>query len=142
MAGDGEYFGLMGADTYPLPGYFESVRRLIAEGCIWIEAKRYKGAIICQRQEFINAGGYDERFEFYGPEDRELAVRLTRRAGKKGTLPAGLIGNHYTPDAVKVANYRIKADKHTLSKMMRPIFEQNVSEHVLTVNPEGWGKWN
>lgn len=141
LASMGEYICIMGADTYPKQGYFETIRELAADGIEWMEDKRYKGAICCSRFNFIAVGGYDERFEFYGPEDRDLAVRLARYGSKKATI-TNMIGNNFTPDAVKVANYRIKVTKHEMSKMMRPIFDENVKNDVVRVNPDGWAKWN
>lgn len=141
MLGSGEYFCLMGSDTYPIGEYFNYVRRLAESGHIWMEEPRYKGAIACQRDEFVKAGGYDERFEFYGPEDREMAARLTRRGAKKADLPAGCIGNFHTPDDVKVANYRLKKSKKEFSELMHPIYEENMKNQTLTANPNGWGQW-
>lgn len=141
LAGSGEYFSLMGADTYPLGEYFDVVRDLAGRGYIWMEDARYKGAIACQKAEFVSAGGFDERFEFYGPEDRDLAVRLAFRGAKKSTLPRGLIGNFPTADAKKMENYRVQMPKLYSSREMRVYFEDNVKRRVTTANPEGWGSW-
>jgi hypothetical protein len=140
LSAAGEYICIMGADTYPSMEYLPTVRKLIADGCRWIEDKRYKGAVCVKRMDFIAIGGYDERFEFYGPEDRDLAVRLMRWGIRKGTVN-NMLGNNFTPDDVKVANYRVKGTKQELSKQMRPIFDENVRNDVVVVNQGGWGQW-
>jgi glycosyltransferase involved in cell wall biosynthesis len=141
MMSSGVYFCLMGADTYPNIEYFAYVRRWAEAGFIWMEEPRYKGAIACKFEEFVAAGGYDERFEFYGPEDRELADRLERRGLKKATLPRGCVGNFHTPDDVKMKNYRLKLTKEQASEMMRPYYVESVENGTLVANPKGWGRW-
>lgn len=143
LAASGEYACLMGADTYPVTGYFGFVRSAIAGGCVWLEPEKLKGAIVIQRAEFIAAGGYDERFDLYGPEDRDMADRLRRRGGKMAIIPAGLMGSFHTPDETKTENMRIKADKHTLSELMRPIYIENKANGVTVANQgREWGAWS
>jgi hypothetical protein len=117
-------------------------RELISQGCVWARGSHYKGIILCQRAEFEAAGGYDERFEFYGPEDRDLEDRLTRRGAKMGLFCDGMISVMPTPNEKKIANYRLKMGKEAMSRMMRPIYEENKQAGALTVN-EGkeWGVW-
>lgn len=142
LAGSGEYFCLLGADAYPEPGYIQVVRNLIGEGCAWGHAKDLCGFIFCQRQEFIDAGGYDERFEFYGPEDRDLNDRLTRRGGKFGLVPKGLMHVIPTPERDKVANYRVKGNKSQLSRQMAVFYHENAANNVLVANQgQEWGSW-
>jgi hypothetical protein len=141
LMASGEYFSLMGADTYPNIEYFAYVRWWAKSGHVWMEEPRYRGAIACKFDEFVAAGGFDERFEFYGPEDRELADRLARRGLKKATLPRGCIGSFYTPDDVKMSNYRLKLTKEEASRMMRPYYVESVENETLAANPNGWGRW-
>jgi len=142
LAASGEYACLMGADTYPLVGYFGFVRSAISGGCAWMEPEKLKGAIVIRRAEFVAAGGYDERFDLYGPEDRDMADRLRRRGGKMCTIPRGLMGEFHTPDDVKTENMRIRADKHTLSEMMRPIYIENRQKGATVANQgREWGRW-
>lgn len=136
----GEYICIMGTDIMPHEGYFVAARRLIADGCIWMRGRLLKGVLICQREEFITAGGYDERFEFYGPEDRELDERLTRRGEKFGLLP-NLLRVIPTSKADKIANYRI-ASRFEMKKRMRRIYEENQRNEVLVANKGiEWGQW-
>lgn len=142
LASHAETFCLMGADTYPIGDYFGAVREQRARGAIWVEDPRYKGAIACQKQAFLAVGGYDERFEFYGPEDRDLAERLTRAGYAKAILDRNMIGNFHTPDAVKMANYRLPLSKAEASAKMRKIYLENHAAGRIQVNPQGWGAWN
>jgi hypothetical protein len=81
--------------------------------------------------------------EVYGPDDRDLDYRLHIRGGKFGLIPDHLIDEIYTPDDKKVANYRVKGSKHTLSKMMRPYYDENAENKVMVANVGvEWGQWN
>ena len=144
LASSGEYIVILSADIYPAIGFIEAVRRLIAErGYVWMYDERYKGVIVCQRQEFIAVGGYDERFEFYGPEDRDLDMRLRRRGDNFGLLPAGLVNVIRTPDSEKAKNYRLPLSKDEMSALMHPIFEENNAGGVTIANlGQGWGRWD
>ena len=142
LASKGEYFVLLGADAYPAKKYIQVIRDLIAQGCIWMRANELRGIIACRREEFIEAGGYDERFEFYGPEDRDLDLRLQRRGGKFGLVPIGLMNVIPTTNGDKVKNFRLKLSKPEMSRLMRPIFEENTANGVLIANQgRAWGQW-
>jgi hypothetical protein len=143
MSAHGQYICIMGADTYPSVDYFPVIREMEREGCYWMEDKRYKGAVCVKWVTFQSIGGYDERFEFYGAEDRDLAIRLSRLGVKKGTLPKGLIGNIPTPDEIKMANYRLKMSKRESSRKMREVFDENFNNNVIVVNQgKRWASWS
>jgi len=142
LASKGEYFILLGADAYPHRDYIKTIRELIAQGCIWMRANELCGIIACQRGEFINAGGYDERFEFYGPEDRDLDLRLQRRGSEFGLVSNGLMNVIPTSDEDKIKNFRLKLSKREMGRLMRPIFEENIAKDVLVANQgREWGQW-
>ena len=142
LAGIGEYCVLMPADGCPAMGYVQALRQLIAEGCVWMCSAELCGIVCCRRQEFIAAGGYDERFEFYGPEDRDLHLRLQRRGGKFCLVPPGLLCVIPTPDNDKVRNYRLLLSKREMSRRMRPILDENTAAGTLTANAgQEWGRW-
>lgn len=141
LTSHGEYFCLLGSDAIPEVGYIPAVRNLIADGCIWGHASDVCGIIFCQRKEFVEAGGYDERIEFYGGEDRELDARLTRRGAKFGLVPKGLTSVIVTPNDQKVKNYRLPLSKREMTKLTRAIVEENERNQLLVANPDGWGKW-
>lgn len=142
LAGGGEYCVLLGADAMPQPGYVPALRGLIEQGCVWMRGDRLRGIVCVKRQEFVDAGGYDERFEFYGPEDRDLEARLARRGGKFGLVPDGLMAVIPTGPEDKVRNFRLKLSRREMSRRMRPIFEANEAAGLLVANEgRGWGQW-
>lgn len=141
-ASSGSVIVIMSADIYPSSEFVPTIRKMIPHYA-WLYDVRYRGVIAIHRQEFIDAGGYDERFEFYGPEDRDLESRLHRRGCQGGILPPGLLNVFSTPDEVKVKNYRLFLSKKEMSRQMRPIYDENVRNNVLVVNLEqGWGQWD
>ena len=140
-AASGEYIVILSADIYPAIGFLEAAREMIDTGAVWMHSSRYTGVIVCQRQEFIDAGGYDERFEFYGPEDTDLDARLTRRGSQFGLLPSGLLHVIETPNDEKVKNYRLPLSKRQMHQQMRDIYTENNQAQMMVAN-EGkeWGQ--
>lgn len=138
----GEYIVIMGADAIIKNGYIKAIRELIEDGCIWMRGRHKKGIVCCQREEFVNAGGYDERFEFYGGEDKDLEHRLRRRGGKFGLVPDGMVDTIITPNSQKLKNYRVRISKREMILHNKAIRDQNNAEGVLVAN-EGreWGAW-
>ena len=140
-AASGEYIVILSADIYPAIGFLEAAREMIDAGAVWMHSSRYTGVIVCQRQEFIDAGGYDERFEFYGPEDTDLDARLTRRGSRFGLLPSGLLHVIETPNDEKVKNYRLPLSKRQMHQQMKAIYAENNQAQMMVAN-EGaeWGQ--
>lgn len=134
LSSHGDYVVNLSADGYTLPGYIPTVRGLIADGCIWGRADRLRGIVFIARDEFVASGGYDERFELYGPEDRDFDQRMIFRDVKFGLVPPGLLSSIPTPDGKKVANYRIKGNKSQMSRKMRYIYDENTSLGVTAAN--------
>jgi GT2 family glycosyltransferase len=133
----------MGADAVLAPNYVHELRKLIDSGCIWMRGKHYKGILCCQREEFVAAGGYDERFELYGAEDRDLEARLRRRGGKFGLVPDGLVSVIRTSNKDKVKNYRLNLSKREMSRRNHKILDENNANGVLVANEsKEWGSWN
>lgn len=143
MISQGEIIVILSADIYVDPRYVQLVRETIGKDPkAWVHAHRYRGVIAIRREEFIAAGGYDERFEFYGPEDRDLNERLIRRLGGHTHIPSDLIHVFRTPDTKKVENYRLALSKAEMSRRMRPIFEENEANQILVANQgKEWGRW-
>lgn len=140
-ASAGEIIIILSADIYPAREFVQVVRELLRDGYVWMHGKLYTGAIICQRREFMDAGGYDERFEFYGPEDTDLDDRLTRRGGEFGRLPANLLNVIVTPDEEKIKNYRLPLSKREMHQRMKPIYEENRAAGLLVANQgREWGQ--
>lgn len=140
----GEYFMMLATDALLSEDAIQIIRRLIEEEhYIWMTRyKFYMGNVVCQREEFIAAGGYDERFEFYGPEDRDLNARLGRRGSKHGTLPDHIIDGIDTPKKKKSGNYRLQLNWHEMAELMYVHYRENNANQSLVAN-EGkeWGQW-
>ena len=135
----GKYLAVFGTDIIPDADYFKVVREKLAEDDYkWMRGKKLKGVLVCEREEFMNAGGYDERFELYGPEDDDLEERLVRRKAKFCLLP-DLLSEITTAKTDKTSNYRITS-RLQAKKIQKPIHEENIRNQVLVAN-EGkkWG---
>lgn len=142
LASHGDYIVETSADVILDKRFFAVLRDMIgAHGYTYMHDPKYKGVITVLRDEFIAAGGYDERFEFYGPEDREMHDRLVRRGNKVGVYPPGLVDIIPTPNDEKVKHYRIKRNKTQFSRMQRQYWYENNANGVLVANPDGWGAW-
>lgn len=139
----GEYIIIGSADMVPHSDFISTVRGMIEEnGYVWMQDMEHKGFIVCQRDEFVLAGGYDERFEFYGPEDRDIALRLFRRGGKFGRIERGHIDLIRTRKRDKYTHYRPGVTKEEMSRHGHEIAERNFIKYVLEAN-QGvpWGQW-
>jgi hypothetical protein len=140
-ANDGDYLVFAGADALFDEWYIAELRKLIADGCVWMRGRHYKGILCIKRDEFITAGGYDERFEFSG-EDKELDERLQRRGAKFGLLPDGLVRTIRTPNRLKFANARGGITKAEAIAHGAALRKENEAAELLVAN-EGreWGSW-
>lgn len=141
-AASGDYVVIGSADLCPHPDLFAEIRRrLLLTGATWlIPDGKYRGFLVCQRDALIAAGGYDERFEFYGPEDKDLEARLRRRLGMPETYPSSLLSVIETPDAVKTQGYRLPLSKREMHELGKAVLVDNESRHALTVNDGlAWG---
>ena len=144
LASAGEYVVISSADIFLDENYFNTVREMLSEGnYVWLSHNlRFVGVVVCKREEFIDTGGFDERFEFYGKEDKDLVLRLERRGGKTARLPAGLLSLIPTPKEDKFKNYRLPLSRKETKKLAKPIYEENIRNKVLVANKgKEWGKW-
>lgn len=143
LSSSGEYFIGLSADSLMSKNSIKAIRKYIAEyNVTWMRIRKNFGIIICKRDEFIDAGGYDERFEFYGPEDKDLGARLMRRGHQPISISIKYIGYILTPNSEKAKNYRLKISKREMSKILKPIYLENREKNILVAN-EGkeWGQW-
>ena len=141
-ASDGDYVCIMGADAVIAPSYVAECRRLIGHGAVWMRERHYKGIICIQRQAFDDAGGYDERFEYYGGEDKELEERLIRRGLEPAILPDGLVRTLRTPNSQKLVNYRGNLTKREMMQRGKRIRAENATKGLLVANEgQEWGAW-
>jgi hypothetical protein len=142
LMGKGEYLITMNADDAPQPGFINAIRDAVDHDYVWGYVDRLCSTIFYHSVDFVAAGGYDERFELYGPEDRDLQHRLRLLYGFERVLPNHLLRNIYTPDDKKVANYRIEGNKHSMHKLMNPYYLENTRNGVLVANKgKEWGNW-
>jgi hypothetical protein len=144
LPSSGKYFWIMGCDLFLSMEAVAHVRELIERrNDPWLMARKFKGMIVCRKDLFVEAGGYDERFEFYGQEGEELNERLRRRGYRPGYFSNRVMRVLPTERDDKVKNYRIKAHMTDMSRLMRPIYEQCKRDQVMKAN-EGkeWGSWN
>ncbi len=140
LAGSGDYLVGANADNLISGYFFHVIRNLIDLGAIWIIPEPWSSLLIIQKEEFISCGGFDERFEFYGPEDKEIVERLQRRGKRHKKYSRALIGAIYTPNEKKMSGYRLKVMKRTAHKRGMKILVENRDKNILVVNPNGWGK--
>lgn len=143
LAAEGEYLWIMGTDAILRPEAISLVRRLIEERQDdLMYARKFTGMIVVRKKVFVEAGGYDERFELYGQEGVELEERLRRRGAQVGYFSNQILNIIPTLRWEKVKNYRVKDHMTNMSRMMRPILEQ-CREDKVTIANEGkeWGSW-
>jgi hypothetical protein len=143
-AASGDYIIITSADIFPRSGFFTAVRARLAEtGATWLYpraprnplAAAFVGVIICRRDALIEAGGYDERFEFYGGEDKDLQARLRRRELYGADYDADAILDMFrTTNAEKVANYRLALTKTEMMERGAAIYADNVAARALVAN--------
>jgi len=146
LAANGEYIVTSNADIFVNEEFFEFIRTIIENTGIPLlrtpNLNSYAGIVVIKKSEFIAAGGIDERFEFYSPDDKDFILRLERRGIKYTIYPLNHLSMVTTPNNKKVKNYRLKISKRAMAKLMVPIYEENIKNNVLVANPKGWGKWN
>jgi len=141
LAASGEYLVNAAADLVLSIDFFSTIRELLSPGdIVWSSSKRYGWPVI-HRDEFIAAGGFDERMEYYGKNDRDIISRLHRRGGKHVYYPNSIMSIIYTSRADKFKNYKMTS-AHGMKVHNKGIYEENMRGEVLTVNPDGWGSWD
>jgi hypothetical protein len=143
LASKGEFVIVFCADIILSDNYFKIVRDTLSEDdYVWLRHNdRFVGVIGCKREEFIESGGFDERFEFYGKEDKDIILRLTRRGGKFKQLPNGLLTLIPTPRTEKFKHYRLNLPRSEISRRSKRIYEDNINNEATVVNVDGWGNW-
>ena len=134
VASKGDYVLTASADLLMRADYLESVRAAAEQGYIWIHhPEKFVGVVCVLREEFMAAGGFDERFEFYGKEDKDLFLRLKRRGASHCEIPARLL-NRPTPWPDKIKNYRLPLSRREMSKLSKAIYQENIDAGVLVAN--------
>jgi hypothetical protein len=151
----GEYIIQLSAEALPTPQFLPYIRsRLESYQPIWMcENTKFLGKysgrfVVCDRYEFMASGGYDERFNLYGPEDKDICYRFHRRGRKFEPYPVYMCGEIPTNNLRKLINLDPKGlpgkmwMKREMLHVMKPIFERNIKDGVLVANPgKDWTKW-
>lgn len=100
-AAKGEIICAFVADQLLAPEFFTVVNGLLHPGSFLVWQETY----VFYRNDILATGGFDERFELYGPEGKELAERLERRGLHKIKLPKNLVAQLPTGYKSKLTNY-------------------------------------
>ena len=140
----GEFVSIMGTDAVPSKDYIEHIRTAMIENDFdWVHGDTLTGIITIRRWVFMAAGGYDERLEFYGGEDKDLAWRLNRRGAKCGVFKTkGRLRVLRTSEEEKLKNYHSKLTKEQMMERNTAIRKQNARDNVLVANQgKAWGQW-
>ncbi len=95
---------------------------------------------VAWRADLVAAGGFDETFELYGPEGKELNERLVRRGLSQLTLPMDIVSQIPTSIKDKVRNYRTKLTRREMHNLGMLLWKENTSAKLMVAN-EGrdWG---
>jgi len=124
------------ADQIITPDFFKILRDTLQPGTFL----KWHETFVFWREDILAAGGFDERFEFYGPEGKELTDRLQRRGLKVRPIPSRIVSQIPTPDAKKVQHYRQKLSKHAMHAIGMKIWEENQAANLLVANEgKDWG---
>jgi len=129
------------ADILIDTAFFPVVRQRVVPGVVlkWFEI------FALTRQDILAAGGFDERFEFYGPEGKELTERLERRGCAVETFAGTMLDQIQTKYYDKVRHYRnpftdrSRLTRREMHHLGMDIWRQNTAAHVTVANPDGWG---
>lgn len=124
------------ADQILTPDFFKILRATLQPGTFltWQET------FVFWREDILAAGGFDERFEFYGPEGKELSDRLQRRGLRPVAIPKHLVSQIPTPDREKVKHYRLPFSKRHMHELGMAIWRENRANKLLVANEgQDWG---
>ena len=139
----GDYIGNLSADVKLHEDFVKFIRTAIEEhGYDWMSIGRQNGIVLCKRQLFMDVGGYDEQFEYYGSEDKDLIRRLKRYKLNRGIIPGQLRNFTYTHHKQKIKNYRGNMTKREMMVMNAAIRQENEKNNVMIANQgKEWGEW-
>lgn len=137
LSSSGTYSMISCADVFLASETFIKLQEILRDTTvrhIRVVGTRFPGVTVVEKKEFIKSGGFDERFEFYGPEDKDFLLRLERRKVPTKYISSEYFSLIYTDNEKKTANYRLKISKREMSKLMKPIYEENIKNAVLVAN--------
>jgi len=95
----------------------------------------YVGIFTTRRDLLYAAGGLDERFEFYGREDKDLLLRLLRRGAVQDTYDLdSMLDMIRTSWKRKLENYRLLLTREEAHARAKVIYDENIRNNVLVAN--------
>lgn len=111
QAGDGPWLCFLDADTVVHEHFAELILPRLEPGCFftaqpWV--KSLMGTFLCSRDDFIRCGGYDEVFQGWGTEDRDLYIRLGLLGLTERGFPVDWLSNIPHDDELRVKNHDMK----------------------------------
>ena len=135
-AAKGEIVVAFLADQILYSGFFQYIREVMQLGAFL----KWEETFAFHRDDILEAGGFDERFEFYGPEGKELTDRLQRNGLELIDIPNNLVSQLRTSNEEKLKNYRLPLSKMDMHLQGMAIWKENQERGVLTANEgRGWG---
>lgn len=145
LASSGSFVLSSNADVFLPEDYFDRIRKaVVLNKSLWTyHSGKWVGMIGYTRSLFEWAGGYDERFEFYGKEDRDMILRLKRRPEKGELLSSSGMSQIWTEDEPKFrTNYRLKMPKREIKAFSKFIYDENIANEIKVANKgKEWGRW-
>jgi len=141
-ASKGDYIVIFGTDAFLHEDFFSFIREAIEKHQYeWMSVGRQNGTIVCKRQVFMDIGGYDENFEYYGSEDKDIIRRLKHGGFKRGVIPGNLRKITYTYNKDKIKNYRGNLTKKEMMVLNADIRHENEKKNILIANQgKEWGQ--
>lgn len=83
------------ADILLSPDFSDEMLKRLEKGQFYTDEdyvkKRRHGLIICNRDDFDSIGGYDERYEGWGEEDKDIIEALTSMGLQRGSYNSNLV---------------------------------------------------
>lgn len=139
-ASRGTYIVMSCADIIPREHFFLTLRQILADQpytYVRSLTSGYIGMITVHRDEFIASGAYDERFRYYGKEDKDLINRLNRRGAHVGYYDLDqLIVLMRTSRQRKFMNY----SPDDTAEQTNAVYRENEQRRMLIANEElNWG---
>lgn len=130
------------ADNYAGPGFADYVHNQFLGRNIFLWAKMIKdgegrlpkgisGRIAVSKHAFLNSGGYDEKYDTWGPDDKDFTARLSRLHYEAWQINAFYLNAIMHTDKMRFRDY-----KHVQIAGYEEDFELVNREHTTIAN---WG---
>jgi glycosyltransferase involved in cell wall biosynthesis len=123
-AADAPWLGFFDADVILSPSFAERVLPLLHAGQFYRAqpfVKELMGTFLCRRDDFLKVGGYDEVFQSWSSEDRDLYDRLRLRGIEEKSFPVELLTPIVHADDLRVQHFPVKSAEisHVINTLYR-----------------------